>query len=550
MIDTVRAFSALSEEFVERSLEFDPVSATLAGIHDYDARYPLDTPDGFRDRSVWLRDLDDRLVASVPWEELPVEARSDFALLRSRLATLRAGIDEVRDWSKTPARYPDTALRGLFLLMARPFAPLDERKESAVARLMAVPDYLEAATRCMPGEVPELMLEVALEVNATGPGYVDDMVRQLVRSHPGEAERIEHAGARARMGFLRYQEFLEKDLAARVGGSFAIGERWMNYRLEREHLLSMDCAYLQNIGQAHLARLRGALETEARRLDPRRDWRTLVAEAKTRHPEPLRVRDAYVAEMERARRFVEERRIAPMTDCRLEIVDTPVFERAITPIATYLPPAPFDVEQTGYFFVTPVDLSRRGEELDEQLHGHNHASITLVSLHEAYPGHHLHLAHASKNGSRLRRLVGSDLLAEGWALYCEELMYEQGFFEEPFARLIQLRNELWRACRVLIDVGIQTGRMGFPDAVKLLVEEVMLERESAEKEVKHYAANPTRPLSYLVGKELIMELREETRGRLGERFSLYDFHAAVLKSGSLPPFLLRAEVNERLGIAG
>lgn len=547
MLETVRTFNALREEFVEVSLRHDPVAATSAGIHDYDTRFPDDSPDGFRERARWLGDLDQRLVASVPWEELPTGERVDFAILRSRVAILRAEAEEIRSHRRNPALFPETALRGVFLLLARPFAPLEERKESILARLMGVADYLEAA-RANLEAVPEVYREIASEVTSGGLVFVDEAVRTLVRAFPGEAERIEHAGERARVGLLKYQEFLDRELPGRVGGTFAIGERWMNYRLEREHLLSMDCSYLDQFGREQMAAAKGALADEARRIDPVKPWQQLIAEAKERHPEPLRVRDAYVAEMERARAFVAEKRLAPIAEGRLDIVDTPAFERVVIPVSSYLPPAPFDVEQAGHFFVTPVDLSRRPEIVREQVRSHNHTFIALAAVHEAYPGRHLQLCHAAHQGSRLRKLTANPLLAKGWAMYCEQLMDEHGFFEEPLTRLYRLAVHLWRACRVVIDVGLHTGRMTAAEAAEFLVEHALLEPSSAEIEVHRYALTPTEPMSYLVGKMLIEELRAEAERAMGRRFSLHDFHAALLASGTIPPFLVREELWERLGV--
>jgi uncharacterized protein (DUF885 family) len=259
------------------------------------------------------------------------------------------------------------------------------------------------------------------------------------------------------------------------------------------------------------------------------------------------VRDAYLAEMERAKRFVIDHRIAPLDEGRLEIVDTPVFERTTIPIASYLAPAPFDVEPAGTFFVTPIDLSRRREEIDAMLEVHSYCSITLASLHEAYPGHHLQHVHAARTGSRLRRLANNPVMSEGWALYCEEMMFEQGFFLDPLTRLQQLRDLLWRACRVVIDIGLHTGRMTIEQAVEFLVEHALLERSSAQSEVKRYALHPTEPLSYLVGRMLLHELREEAKRKLGSRFTLYDFHSALLQSGTVPRSSC-AGVAERLGV--
>lgn len=544
MIDTVKTFTALIEEFVEITLRHQPVQATAAGIHDYDHRLPNDTPDGFRERSSWLRDLEQRLVASVPWEELPHEQRVDYALLRSRISAMRADIEEIKSQAKNPSIYPETAQKGIHLL-TRAFAPLEERKEAILARMMAVPDYLDAA-RANLQQVPELFVSTAHEVCTKGPAFVDGVVHDLLNAFPGEAERIEHAGGRARVGFLQFQDFLEHDLRKRVGGTFAIGERWMNFKLERQHLLNMNCTALEAFGRQHIESTRAALETHAKALDPKRHWRELIEDAKKRHPEAAKLRDAYVAEVQRARRFVEEKRIAPIPDGTLEIVDTPVFDRVTLPYAAYEPPAPFDEEAIGWFYVTPVDQSRPAEEQEEQLRGHNYASLSLTTVHEAWPGHHLQLLHAASAGSRLRRLSDSDVFAEGWALYCEELMHAQGYFLDPASRLYQLRDLLWRACRVVIDVGLHTGRMTMEEAAKMLVDEAMLEPVNAAMEVKRYTMEPTQPMSYLVGKQEIIDIRDEVKLRAGARFNLYDFHETLLACGTLPPQLIRMELAERM----
>lgn len=550
MIETIRTFSALSEEFVELFMKHHPVAATEAGIHDYDHVLPDDSPDGLHARAAWLRDLEQRLAASVPWEELPVEPRVDYALLLSQLAALRADLDDIRVHAHQPSLFLTRAYRGVHLLLSRPFAPLDERKEAVVARLMALPDYFQAVQANV-ARVSPVAFDVALDMAGEGPGFVDDVVRTLLRAFPGEAERLEHAASRGRAGFLAFHDFLDRDVRRREPAPVGIGERWMNYKLEREHMLGWTCADLEAIGREHVERTREALEAEARRLDPRRSWRELLAEGRERRPEYNGLRDAYVAEMERARRFVLDRRIAPIPDGeKLDIVDTPVFERGLTPYAAYQAPAPFDHDPTGFFYVTPIDLRRSKDQQAQQLSVHCTPGLPLAALHEGYPGHHLQASHANRAATRLRRLAHSDLFAEGWAFYCEDLMDEQGFFTtDPLTRLFRLRDQLWRAWRVVLDVGLQTGRTSVEQAVRTLTDEVQLPAVAAEAEVHRYVLTPTQPLSFLTGKLLLLDLRDEAREKLGAKFDLHDFHAALLASGTIPPTLIREEIWARLGSA-
>jgi uncharacterized protein (DUF885 family) len=548
MSESTRSFTALSEEFVEIAFKHDPVAATNVGIHDYDHLLPNDSPEGFAERVAWLRDYEQRLTTRVIPAELSAAQRLDHTLLRSWVEWLRADLERIHGQTRNPVKYAETAMQGVFLLMARPFAPLEERKEAVVARMMAIPEYLTQASANL-DRVPELFVTIASEVTMNGPLFVDEVVRVLLKSFPGEAERIEHAGERARMGFLKYQDFLERRLRPRAGGEIAIGEEWMNFKLRHEHHLAMDCVALAEFGRRQVAAARALLEEEARRLDPHRSWREQLADARQRRPDPFRLRDAYQAEVDRARRFTQEKRLAPLPEGRLEIIETPVFQRPIISYATYLPPAAFDVEHVGYLYVTPIDASRRREEQEHQLQGHCYATLPLIALHETYPGRHLQLLHAVQASSRVRRLANNPVFSKGWAMYCEELMHEQGFFTDPVTRLFQLRGLLWRACRVIVDAELHCGRMSFDRAVELLAEEVLLDRKTAEVEAKRYALTPTEQMSYLVGKQLIIELREEARRRMGPGFDLHDFHSALLASGTLPPTLVGRELWERIGAA-
>jgi len=546
LVETARTFTALSEEFVELYFKHEPVAATLAGVHDYDHLLPNHSPEGWLARIAWLRDLDQRLVVGVDVAGLSTEQRVDYGLLRARLAAMRADCEELRVQTKNPVLYPQTALDGLFLLWTRRSLPAAERKDALLARMIAVPDYLKAV-RANLAQVPDVTFGIADEVNRSGPGFVDQVARSLIESFPAERERIEHAAGRARIGFAQYQDFLDRELESKIGGSFAIGERWMNYKLEREHLLTMNCATLTALGEEAVVRTRALLEEEAKRIDPSRTWQELVGDAKLRHPEPHKLKEAYESETDRARRFVIEKHVAPLAPGeKLEVIDTPTFERAVIPYAAYLPPGPFDEDQTGFFYVTPIDATRRKEEQQQQLEGHNYAGLALTTAHEAYPGHHLQLCHANRTGSRLRRLADSPFFAEGWALYCEELMHELGFYVDPLTRLYQLKDLLWRACRVVLDVGLHTGKFTYMQAVDYLRDTALVERVNALAEIKRYTLTPTQPMSYLVGKLEIVRLRAEAEKQLGSRFNLHDFHAALLARGTVPPALVREELAAAL----
>ena len=540
MLETVKTFIALSEEFVEESFRLWPVRATAAGIHDYDQRLPDDTPDGNRARSAWLRDLEQRLAASVTWEELPTEQRVDYALLRSRLAALRAEFDEIRRSARDPVRCLRTALDGV-LLLTRPFAPLDDRKEALIARLIAIPDYLEAARTALEPP-PPVWLETALEVADGAPVLVNEIVRSLLREFPRESERIEHAGARANSGIAQFREAIERQ-GVGPGGAWALGARWLDFVREREHLLPLGHRELEPLGREQVALARRALDELARRTPD--TWRERLAAARSRRG-TARAGEAAETELTRAQRFVIERRLAPVPDARLESAPAPAYRRPLFARADYLAPAPFDVEPQGTLLL-PAALPGRGPEAAADDGGR---ALVLVAAREGWPGRHLQTGLAIHAGSRLRRITDDRLLASGWALYAEELMVEEGYGAEADAGLGWALDRLESAARAVAAVALHSGTMTLEQAAAYLREQALLKPADAEAEVKRLTLDPARGIGGLVGRLQVIELRDEARRRLGTKFDRLDFHAALLAGGTLPLPLLREELWERLGVGG
>src|SRR5262249_45656159 len=165
---------------------------------------------------------------------------------------------------------------------------------------------------------------------------------------------------------------------------------------------------------------------------------------------------------------------------------------------------------------------------------HYWASISNTSIHEAYPGHHLQLAVASKHPSLTRMLTEAPEFVEGWGMYSEQMMREQGFDDGPAFRMSMDTDAIWRACRIILDVRMHRGELTTDEATDFLIEHTGFEAPNARAEVRRYTYTPGYQLSYLLGKVLILGLREEERRRLGEGFSLQGFHDALLGHGSLP----------------
>ena len=213
--------------------------------------------------------------------------------------------------------------------------------------------------------------------------------------------------------------------------------------------------------------------------------------------------------------------------------------RPIIPFAAYDSPGPYSSDRTGWFYVTIPDPRLPAAAQERILRDHCRHELAATALHEGYPGHHLQLVHAQAQGSDTRKNVWTPLTVEGWALYCEDMMGEEGFYRSEEEAFFQRVHLLWRATRVLLDVGLHTRGMTFEQAVDQFVTELHVDRANAEAEVRRYCAEPAQPLCYAVGRREILELRQDYRAARGAKFTLRDFHDALLRYGGLPVTLIR-----------
>jgi uncharacterized protein (DUF885 family) len=221
----------------------------------------------------------------------------------------------------------------------------------------------------------------------------------------------------------------------------------------------------------------------------------------------------------------------------LKVQQTPDFLRDVIPFAAYEPPMPLDDEQRGLYYVTTVE--------DESLLAeHNNYSIELTSVHEAFPGHHLQFVVANQNNTSVTRLLNASAsMYEGWALYCEQLVFEQGLYNKKEHKFILLRDRLWRALRVIIDVKMHTGQFSFDDAVALLVSKLGFDESQARAEINWYSNAAATPLCYAVGREIILKTRDTID--VSDKAKLKAFHDALLSQGSIAlPLIVQTVFGE------
>ena len=523
----VARFREIERSFFDLRWHLDPVGATQAGVKTYDDRYGRFSPSALAPHLAALKSI------AAALEETTADHLEDeidrTALLNEIRVTLRR-FERERPQAKNPGFWLSHLLGGLHFLLGRRDRTPEERAVSLVGRLEDVPRLLDDARAALVEPV-RVFVETALRINEGGLSLVREV-------GAGLGERVAAAADAAAAAMAAFAHDLERWLEG-ASEQFALGEEDFNFHLHYEHALRDMAPELWRYGLHLKDEVEADLGTRAARLDRGKSWHDVADRLRADHPPASALVDAYSGEMARARDFVASRGLAAIPDAALDVVPTPAFMRPIIPFAAYDPPGAYSPDRTGWFYVTLPDAALPPSAQERILRDHCRYELGVTALHEGYPGHHLQLVHAQQQPSDTRKIVWTPLTVEGWALYSEDMMGEEGFYRSEEEQFFQRVHLLWRAARILLDVGLHTRGMTFEQAVEYLTSHLRVDRANAEAEVRRYCAEPAQPLCYAVGRREILELRKDFRAAQGKAFTLRGFHDALLRYGGLPVTLIR-----------
>jgi len=534
-----RLFDLVETRF-RRLVRDNPVLGTYVGIHTEDDRLG----DGSRD--ALLGELADEKAHLAAVEAIEPAGLSPLGRLERDLEihNLRRTIfdtETVRTWEQRSTAL-DTIGDALFLIFAQDFAPLGERLSLLAGRLEAIPDYLEASKSR--ATVPQVRLWQRLEIESAGdlPSFLDEIVAAGSDLPDAERRRLTSAADTARRAFGSYSAWLEETLAD-GDDEWALGSERYDELVSLRAFDGLDSDAILAIGEEQLRLNREARVEAAREIDPSADEATVVDRIKRDHPATFEeALDAYRDVMVRGRQHLIDHRIVTVPpDERIDVVPTPEYLRNVVPFAAYFSPPKFDRDPKGIYIVTPSVGDDPGA-----MREHNYSSISNTSIHEAYPGHHLQLAVANRHPSLSRIAADAPEFVEGWGMYSEQMMREQGFDDAPNFRLAMYTDAIWRACRIILDVRMHRGELSVEEATEFLISNTSFEGANARAEVNRYTYTPTYQLSYLLGKVLLLQLRADEQRRLGPRFDLGAFHDTLLNNGSLPISFHRRLLRETI----
>lgn len=540
-------FQQLSTQILEGLQKFYPVRSTEMGIHHYDHRFTDYSSGSVNDMlkqldqyERWLRDFRD--------DGLTGDDLLDYHLLKTEVDMAIHDLKRIKWHRKSPLLYVQEMVDGLHYLMLSDHAPMEARVVSMTARIKAVPDFLSMARRNI-DDPPPAYIEASIEMLETADQFYHEVGGELMNQFPDRADNILKLTTRAREAMNDFAGWLQQ-VDPGDEKDFAIGKNNFNYILSNKHHLNMDADSLLSLGESLLAEAMAAYDHQVEYLATQhQEGADSVFVPACFSKQDLM--DYYNWETEQVRIFLEQNDIltVPPDISDVVVIETPSFLRSVISGLAYQPPGPFNEGQDGYFYVRPIPDDLEFSQLAARYRYVHRRGFRSAVVHEAYPGHHLQMQIAGAHANPVRKWHRSMMFIEGWALYCEEMMYHAGLYgpEDPAQWLRVLGGIRFRAARIVADVKLHTGQFTVDECVAWMAEVLNVEsgasRDFLRGEVRRYTFQPGYQLTYLMGKREIMALRQAVQQREGDGFSMSDFHDRLLAHGSVPPVLLWNELG-------
>ncbi|MFL5312920.1 MAG: DUF885 domain-containing protein [Myxococcales bacterium] len=545
-------FEAFAQKYVQELLDREPETATRLGEHRNDARLNDYSAQGVeRDLAAAKGGLAE--LARIDSTTLSPEDAVDYRILKNRLESEVYELRTLRDWQWNPLNY--NVGRAIYALVAREFAPPEQRLRSVIGRLNGVPAVVAAAKANLKNP-PRVHTETAIQQNKGTTNLVKEQIEPLVKQAPALEKEFRTAQSAALEALADYQQWLEKDLLTRSNGDFRLGDE--KFRKKLRFALDSDLSKEEILrrAEADLKSTRSAMYHTAVQLWPKRfpdkpvpldqavAIKAVLDEAAKKHPTNETIIPQATRTLAETTAFVKEKRFVTVYDEPLEIVPTPEFQRGVA-VASCSPAGPLEKNRKTFYYISPTPEDWPRERVESFFREYNDSMLQDLTIHEAMPGHYLQLAHANRfrAPTLVRAVVFSGTFVEGWATYAEQLMADAGY-GGPEVRMQQLKMRLRMILNAIIDQKIHTEGMSEQEAIARMKNDAFQEDGEAVGKWKRARLSSTQLSTYYVGNAEMNDIRAAWEKNHGKYPDLRSLHDAMLSFGNAAPKYVR----ERLGM--
>lgn len=559
-----RKLQALFKDYLERLFMMEPSEATALGNHRFDDKLD-DISKPAREQWVdFARRMMELLPAEVNYKKLSRASQVDFEIWRQDLARRIWLAENMKPFEEDPRTYNGYISDSVFSLLAQSTLPKEKNIRNSISRMAQIPAVVSVARQTLRNP-PRQYVETAIRQNRGAIGFYEKGMLDFVGDSP-QAGALKKAAEPVLAALNDYQNFLEKDLLPRANGEWRIGKAKFAKKLELVLDAGVSADEVLRDAETEFERVLREMYVLSRQAwskyfpnaplppDDKEGRRTTVARVleaighEHGKPEDLIV-DAR-ATVDRIKTFIREHEILRLPDPdRCKVEEMPEFKRG-NAVAYMEAAPPLDSAAVSFYAISPPPSDWDAKKIESFLEEYNHHMLQVLTIHEAYPGHYVQLEYSNRNRSLLRRVLHSGVYVEGWAVYTEQTMLDQGYGERDLAlRLSQLKFYLRAVANAILDHKMHCTKMTDDEALRFLTEDAFQSDGEARLKVIRSKQSSVQLSTYFVGRMAHYRLRQGIERELGEKFNLARYHESVLDQGSVPvkylPELVRATLSAK-----
>ncbi len=533
---TNEKFNNLVDDFVLSTLALSPTNATASGYHVHKG-VSLDdllddfSPEGIAASRSMLQDFAARIEASDA-ASLDAEQKADIDIMRDAIGASRLDLDEIQSYRHNPTVYVELVGNALYAPYVLQYASVAVRFQHIIERLKRVPELVRQAQANLV-DSPAIWNSVAREENT---GNVD-LIDGELRRHCPAALRKEYAAAAApaRESLQAFSAWLEGPLSSKTS-DWRLGKELYAKKFRLTLATGKTPEQLLAEAEADLATTRD----EMVRLAAPKSLAEALADVASHHATPATYMESARKTLAAATAFVRAHDLVTLSSVgNLKVIDTPVFMRGTYGVGGFNGAPPLEPKLGAFYWVTPISTSWPQARIDSKLREYNASGMQHLTVHEAMPGHYVQGEYANAITPRSRRLLrgifGNGPYVEGWAVYAQQMMAEQGYQSDtPGYRLTLLKQMLRVLANTILDVKLQTQGMTDQEAMDLMIQGTFQETEEARAKLQRAKLSSCQLPTYYAGLKGWLQVRADYRARFGADVPLKQFHEAALRQGAVP----------------
>jgi hypothetical protein len=523
--------------------------ATYLGNHDYDNQIDDLSPQArAEDLQNDTRVLNE-LKQQVDLKRLSRNAQIDLEIWQHFLEYRIWQATNSNDFANDPRVYLTYASDSVFTLLTQSTLPKHRNVENASKRIAQIPSIVQAAKQSI-GQPPKILTEIAIKRTDGAIAFYESDIFKLAEESP-QLSPLQAPSRSAAASLKDYKKFLEQEVLPRSKGDWRIGKDKFAKKLELELDAGLTAAEVIQAANAEADRVEQEMYYVAKQLwhtifvgqslppddqQGRRDTiRKVLGELGKEHGKPdTLVQDAQKT-VSAIKEMIVRKKILTLPDPdQCDIIEMPEFQRGFS--AAYLNPAPaLDPNAKSLYAISPPPTEWPAERQEAFFKEYNKYMLQILTIHEAYPGHYVQLDYSNRVRSPIRKILSSGVFAEGWAVYTEQMMLDQGYGEGDLAlRLHQLKFYLRAVLNAILDYSMHCTEMSDEQAMELLVGRGYQTEGEAFGKVQRAKQSSCQLSTYFVGRTAFYRLRQNVQRARGENFNLQEFHEQVLNCGTIP----------------